>query len=192
MQTFWLPKQLWHQRKIIKTVLIGEDTDLLVLLCYHFDLRGKDILFKSETISIAKKKAWDLKKTKFVLGQDLCKALPFVQAFYQVKQWIGEDTLNFRDWGWAVENGECVPVRCSLTLAPEELLKTIYCKCKTARDTRRCPCKKTRIGMFCCLCWMPWFHLLQLIQRHYELEDEEEDADEQSQEWTIFVLLRSV
>lgn len=42
--------------KDMKTVLVGEDTDLLVLLCYHVDLHGKDILFKSETKSITKKK----------------------------------------------------------------------------------------------------------------------------------------
>ena len=270
--------------KDLKTVLIGEDTDLLVLLCYHVDLHGKDIFLKSETKSIAKKKVWDMKKTKFVLGQDLCKALPFVhaitgcdttsrlfgvgkgqalkkatqdlhfkecansfssvssredirmlgeeaivalyggapregldllrfrkftskvitnstfveihtlpptadsatfhifRAFYQVKQWIGEDSLNFTDWGWAVENGECVPVRCSLPPAPEEPLKTIYCKCKTACDTRRCTCKKHGLecsvacaechGSTCC----------NSSRRHYELEDEEEDPDEQSKE----------
>ena len=33
-----------------------------------------------------------------------------VRALYQVKEWIGEDALNFTDWGCAVENGECVPV----------------------------------------------------------------------------------
>ena len=64
--------------KDLKTVLIGEDVDLLVLLCYHVYLHWKDILLKSETKSTAKKKVLEKKNTKFVLGQDLCKALPFV------------------------------------------------------------------------------------------------------------------
>lgn len=52
----------------------------MVLLCYHVDLHGKDILFKSETKSITKKKILDMKKTKCVLGQDFCNIIPFVHA----------------------------------------------------------------------------------------------------------------
>lgn len=44
--------------KDMTTVLVGEDTDLLILLCYHVELHGKDILFKSETKAITKKKKY--------------------------------------------------------------------------------------------------------------------------------------
>ena len=34
-----------------KTVLVGEDTDLLILLCYYANLKHFDILFKSDQSS---------------------------------------------------------------------------------------------------------------------------------------------
>ena len=68
MQTFLIAQTAVTSAKDLKTILIGEDTDLLVLNCYHVDLHGKDILLKSETKSIAKKKVLDMKKTKSVLG----------------------------------------------------------------------------------------------------------------------------
>ena len=86
---------------------------------------------------------------------------------------------------------DCVPVRYSLPTVPEELPKTIYCKCKTVCDTRRCTCKEH--GLECSVaCAECHGSTCYIIKQHYKLEDEEEDADEQSQEWTIFVLLCSV
>ena len=66
-----------------KTVLVGEDTDLLILLCYYANLEHFDIVFKSgskQQISRCSK-IWDIKKTKLVLGQTVCKHLPFIHAF---------------------------------------------------------------------------------------------------------------
>ncbi|CAG2202663.1 unnamed protein product [Mytilus edulis] len=66
-----------------------------------------------------------------------------LRAFYQMKVWIGEDVnLNVKDWGWLIDGNMYLPVRSSLPPAPEELLKTIYCRCKCNCDTKRCNCRK--------------------------------------------------
>ena len=63
------------------TVVIGEDTDLLVLLCFHGDMDGCDLYFHSEVKSTGKKqRIWDIKSTKNRLGLDTCKLLPVVHA----------------------------------------------------------------------------------------------------------------
>ncbi|KAJ8043143.1 hypothetical protein HOLleu_10106 [Holothuria leucospilota] len=59
------------------TVVVGEDTDLLVLLCYHASATSHDIYFMSEK---SKQKIWDIKKTKSVLGMETCNHLLFVHA----------------------------------------------------------------------------------------------------------------
>ncbi|CAC5403503.1 unnamed protein product [Mytilus coruscus] len=63
-------------------VVIGEDTDLLVLLCYHALLHNKNVYFKSEPKqSVQKIRIWDTKKTKKHLGEAICWLLPFIHAF---------------------------------------------------------------------------------------------------------------
>ncbi|CAC5420536.1 unnamed protein product [Mytilus coruscus] len=67
--------------KSTMTVLIGVDTDLLVLLCYHMNFCHHNIIFQSEMKQSTKKfKVWDLKKTKNVLGEEFRKVLPFVHS----------------------------------------------------------------------------------------------------------------
>ena len=64
------------------TVVIGEDTDVLVLLCYHADETKEDIFYRSDIkTGIKKKKVWDIKKTKAVLDSDTCRRLLFIHAF---------------------------------------------------------------------------------------------------------------
>ena len=65
-----------------EVVLIGEDTDLLVLLCYHADIHSSRIYFKSESKqAVARKiRVWDITKTKIVLGEEICRLLPALHA----------------------------------------------------------------------------------------------------------------
>ena len=50
--------------KVVNTVLIGDDTDLIILLCYHGDAIEKDLLLKPEIKANTKKhKVWNIKKT---------------------------------------------------------------------------------------------------------------------------------
>lgn len=75
--------------KTTNTVIVGEDTDLLVLLCYHMDVTYEKLIFQSEMRASSRKvRTWDLKKANPVMGQNLCKILPFVHAI------LGCDTTS--------------------------------------------------------------------------------------------------
>ena len=63
------------------TTLIGEDTDLLVLLCFHANPNSFDLYFRSEAKQTSKKpRTWNIKVVKQALGQDTCYLLPFLHA----------------------------------------------------------------------------------------------------------------
>ena len=63
------------------TVLIGDDTDLLVLLLYHGEMDTKDLFFRPEPRQRDKtRKVWNIKKTKAALGRDVCLNILFVHA----------------------------------------------------------------------------------------------------------------
>ncbi|CAH3149612.1 unnamed protein product, partial [Porites lobata] len=64
------------------TTVVGEDTDLLVLLCPHADVKSQPLFFKSEKKQTAKKnhKVWHINRLKSVMGPELCLLLPFVHA----------------------------------------------------------------------------------------------------------------
>ena len=61
------------------TVLVGNDADLLVLLCYHTPEDGQDLFFRPEPKENAKgARVWQVRKVKEQLGTDLCKNLLFL------------------------------------------------------------------------------------------------------------------
>lgn len=62
------------------TILIGEDTDLLVLLLYHGKFESKNIIFKTMRTGMKTVKVWDIQKTKSLLKEDKCRMVPFVHA----------------------------------------------------------------------------------------------------------------
>lgn len=64
------------------TVLLGEDTDLLVLLLHHADVTSNSLIFKSGNVSKVNThiKIWDILKTKVLLGEELCTLLPLIHA----------------------------------------------------------------------------------------------------------------
>ena len=65
----------------VATVLIGDDTDLLVLLCYHADVTANELFFKPEPKQRSNtRRIWNIKKTKSVLGPDVCANILFVHA----------------------------------------------------------------------------------------------------------------
>lgn len=71
------------------TVLIGDDTDLLVLLCYHAEMGAHDVFFKPEPKKkLNNQRVWDIKKTKASLGLEVCSNLLFVHAI------LGCDTTS--------------------------------------------------------------------------------------------------
>ncbi|CAC5414720.1 unnamed protein product [Mytilus coruscus] len=63
-----------------QTILLGEDTDLLVLLLYYYNFGSMHFIFKPNHDKKTKSKIWDINKTKGVLGQNMCKVLPIIHA----------------------------------------------------------------------------------------------------------------
>ena len=63
-------------------VLIGDDTDLLVLLCYYTSPNATfDIYFKPETkASSSKIKVWNIKKVQQEWGSDVCRNILYIHA----------------------------------------------------------------------------------------------------------------
>ena len=72
----------------IDTVLIGEDTDLLVLLLYHANHQSKEIYFMPEPRKNSKLRVWNIKEAKEKLGTYICKHILFLHAF------LGSDTTS--------------------------------------------------------------------------------------------------
>ena len=75
--------------KSITTVLVGDDTDLLVLLCYHADTRARDLFFIPQPKqSSTSRKIWNIKKIKAALGPETCANILYVHAI------LGCDTTS--------------------------------------------------------------------------------------------------
>ncbi len=63
------------------TTLIGEDTDLLVLLLYYAQGDSKDLYFRSDkTKADGSFKVYDIKHLQEILGHDVCLQLMFIHA----------------------------------------------------------------------------------------------------------------
>ena len=62
------------------TVLVGDDTDLLVLLLHHSNSTGQGLFFAPEPKKNAKRRVWDLKQTKRDIGPFICKHILFLHA----------------------------------------------------------------------------------------------------------------
>lgn len=77
---YLIAKTAVEMSKETETIVIGEDTDLLVLLCHHADPNSHRIVFKSGKNVSGKKKIWDIQKTITILGTQVCKLLPFIHA----------------------------------------------------------------------------------------------------------------
>ena len=72
------------------TVLIGEDTDLLVQLLYHAEMDAKELFFRPEPRQrdMTVLKLWDIMKTKTVLGRNVTSSILFVHVL------LGCDTTS--------------------------------------------------------------------------------------------------
>lgn len=71
------------------TVLVGDDTDLIVLLCYHASMESHDLFFRPEPKRNTKNpRIWNIKATKQMLGPDICNHILFIHAL------LGCDTTS--------------------------------------------------------------------------------------------------
>lgn len=65
--------------EIQSTTLIGEDTDLLILLLYYAGTDNRGLYYRSDKAKATK--VYNISEMKQVLGNDLCSQLLFVHAF---------------------------------------------------------------------------------------------------------------
>lgn len=71
------------------TVVVGDDTDLLVLLIYHTKVESKDLYLMPEPKKNAKQsKIWDIKDLKVQLHPAVCQHILFIHCF------LGCDTTS--------------------------------------------------------------------------------------------------
>ena len=68
--------------KSTTAVLVGDDTDLLVLLLYHVDMDGNEVFLRPEPKATTTKKMrfWNIKRSEETFGMHICTNLPFVHA----------------------------------------------------------------------------------------------------------------
>ena len=67
---------------------MGDDTDLLVLLCFYTRSDSFDLYFKPEPKANSRRRVWNIKKVKEQLGDDVCHDLLFLHAI------LGCDTTS--------------------------------------------------------------------------------------------------
>ncbi len=71
------------------TVLVADDTDLVIMLCYYADPDGFDLSMQFSTRGTTKKnRIWDIKVTQSELGADICNNILFIHAI------LGCDTTS--------------------------------------------------------------------------------------------------
>ena len=71
------------------TVLVGDDTDLLVLFCYHTKADGNDLYFRPEPKANSREsRVWNMLKVKAELGPTVCRNMLFLHAI------LGCDTTS--------------------------------------------------------------------------------------------------
>ncbi|CAG2250736.1 unnamed protein product [Mytilus edulis] len=114
-------------------------TDVYFMECAH---TFTDTMSKEEVLRIGEEVIVCLYNGVEHEGLDLLRFRKFTSESNDQFQICRDDNLNVKDWGWLIDGNMYLPVRSSLPPAPEELLKTIYCRCKCNCDTKRCNCRK--------------------------------------------------
>ena len=67
-----------------------------------------------------------------------------VRVWHQIMAWMGLD-LPAEDYGWELNNNKYKAKITNDPPAPQDLLESIFCNCKTDCDTKRCTCKKCNL-----------------------------------------------
>ena len=73
----------------VNTVLVGDDTDLLILLCFHTEMDAHDLFFQPEPrANLTRRRVWNIKVLKEKLGEDVCNNILFIHTI------LGCDTTS--------------------------------------------------------------------------------------------------
>lgn len=66
------------------------------------------------------------------------------RTYHQVQQWLGNE-LPPQEWGWKRVGDTLVPITTEDLPAPEDLLKTIFCRCTKDCIIGKCGCRKAML-----------------------------------------------
>ena len=80
-----------HHKKAIERAedsVVGDDTDLLILLLYHANENSNAIFFAPTTKKSSKSRIWNIRKGKEKLGSYTCRHILFIHAM------LGCDTTS--------------------------------------------------------------------------------------------------
>ena len=69
--------------KLVNTVIVGDDMDFLVLLCYHADRHSKVLFFPPKPkANCIKSRVCDINKINDGLGSNVCLVILFMMPFW--------------------------------------------------------------------------------------------------------------
>ena len=143
----------------VYTVLVGDDTDLLILLCYHARLDSPQSIFQARAKEGNQNhRVWDITAVKKQLGPEICTHIPFLHAVYNLSPppWYWEGKLKkFRSSQHFHEQAKVFDVQsvslervtaageqaCIYNGKPREILDTLRYKCFCEKvATKHFPC----------------------------------------------------
>ena len=107
---------------------MGDDTELLILLCYHAELDVFDLYFQPEPkANSTKRRSWNIKSAKEKLGQEICRHILFIHAISECDTTsrlygIGKG-LPLKNFVSNTHSREHVKVFGSLPASKEEIVK---------------------------------------------------------------------
>lgn len=68
------------------------------------------------------------------------------RVFLQIQIWLGNKNIRPTEWGWISKENSLNPIKMVNQPAPQELLKMIFCNCKSGCGAA-CGCR--RVGLLC-------------------------------------------
>lgn len=123
--------------------VISRAGEQLFLALYGGDINGNlnELRYQKFAKSITKSKVnlANLPPTKSAAQQHA------LRVYHQVQMWLG-NPLDPKEYGWMEQNKMLKPVMTTMSAAPENIMKMIYCRCKTNCGAH-CGCRKS--GLHC-------------------------------------------
>ena len=160
--------------RVVDTVLVGDDTELLVLLCYHASLHSHNIFLKPEPKNAKNHRVWNITAVKQQLSPEVCSNILFLQVI------LGCDTTSqlygigkatslkkFKSSRHFQEQAKCFATELAtledISAAVEQVLINVYNGTPgESLDLLRYKCKKWL--QILCAFTLKLYNLLQLLQ----------------------------
>jgi hypothetical protein len=114
-----------------------------------------------------------------------------MRVHFQAVVWgsLGTANIQATDWGWKAEDGKLKPVQIEGTVAPEDVLVVVRCKCKGTCASTACSCRKHGLQCVsaCSSCHGTQCSNVKNDVVHDENSDSEPDRDTESEPETTSI-----